>query len=180
MVRRPRPVEGRPSAITEVLTDFDRLEESAAFEGVQQVFCALGTTIRRAGSQPAFRVVDHDYPLRLARIALARGASHYLLVSAVGASPASRVFYNRVKGEVETAILALGYRSVTIARPSLLLGERAEFRLGEEVARRFSFLMPGRYKPVHATQVAAALVRAAREDRPGPRIIENQELRLAC
>ncbi len=178
LVRRPLPADTRLPRITEVVTDFGRLEESPALEGVQQVFCALGTTIRQAGSQAAFRVVDHDYPLRLAQSALARGASHFLLVSAVGASAASPVFYNRVKGEVEAAILALGYRSVTIVRPSLLLGERGEFRLGEKVAGWFSFLMPGRYKPVHATQVAAALVAAAREDRPGARIIENRELRL--
>lgn len=178
LVRRPLPTGARLPRIIEVVTDFDRLEDSPALEGVQQVFCALGTTIRQAGSQAAFRLVDHDYPLRLARGALARGASHFLLVSAVGASAASRVFYNRVKGEVDAAILALGYRSVTIVRPSLLLGERAEFRLGEAVAARFSFLMPAGYKPVHATQVAAALVAAAREDRPGARIIENQELRL--
>jgi len=179
LVRRPLPADARHPRITEVVTDFGRLEESPALEGVHQVFCALGTTIRQAGSQAAFRVVDHDYPLRLARGALARGASHFLLVSAVGASAASRVFYNRVKGEVEAAILALGYRSVTIVRPSLLLGERDEFRLGETVAGWFSFLMPGRYKPVHATRVAAALVAAAREDQPGARIIQNRELRRA-
>ncbi len=177
MVRRPLPPEARRPRVTEVLTDFEQLETSQAFLQAKQVVCALGTTMRRAGSPEAFRRVDHDYPLALARLALAQGASHFLLVSAVGASASSRVLYNRIKGELESAILALRYPSVTIVRPSLLLGERAEFRLGEEVARRLSFLMPGRYQPVAAWQVAEALVRAARDDHPGVRIIENRELR---
>ncbi len=177
LVRRPLPPEGRLRRVTEVVTDFDRLDASNAFNQARQVVCALGTTMRQAGSQDAFRRVDHDYPLALARLARAHGASHFLLVSAMGASASSRMFYNRVKGEVESAILTLGYPSVTIVRPSLLLGERAEFRLGEEIARRLSFLTPDRYKPVAAAQVAEAVVRAAREDRPGVRIIENPELR---
>ena len=137
----------------------------------------LFRSISVAGSQAAFRAVDYELPLRVARLARAQGATHFLLVSALGASAASRVFYNRVKGELEDALGALGFRSLTIARPSLLLGERAEFRLGERVAQPFGCLMPPRWKPVHARQVAAALVRAAREDLAGHRVIENIALR---
>jgi uncharacterized protein YbjT (DUF2867 family) len=97
-------------------------------------------------------------------------------VSAVGANAGSRVFYSRIKGELEEAITALPYRSTTIIRPSLLLGDRAEFRLGEELARRLSFLAPPRYKPVAASTVAAALVGAAKRDQPGHRIIESREI----
>jgi uncharacterized protein YbjT (DUF2867 family) len=98
-------------------------------------------------------------------------------VSAVGADAHSRIFYNRVKGELEDALRSLGFRSLTILRPSLLLGPRREFRLGEQVAKRFAWLVPGRYRPVDARDVAAALVRAAKEDVPGMRIIESDEIR---
>lgn len=177
LVRRPLAPAMRLPKVTEVITDFDRLDDSPAFSDASQVVCSLGTTIRTAGSPDAFRRVDYDYPLALARLARSRGATHFLLVSALGASATSRVFYNRVKGELESAILTLGYPSVTIVRPSLLLGHRPEFRLGEEIARRLAFLTPARYKPVAASQVAEALVGAAREDRPGVRTIENRELR---
>jgi uncharacterized protein YbjT (DUF2867 family) len=98
-------------------------------------------------------------------------------VTAIGADAESRVFYNRVKGELEDAIRALPYRSLTIARPSLLLGDRRERRLGEEIGKRVGWLLPGRYRPVHARHVAAALVHAAQKDAPGVRIIESSELR---
>jgi len=111
-----------------------------------------------------------------ARLALEGGARHFLLVSALGADPESRVFYSRVKGELERAVLALGYPGVTIVRPSLLLGDRQEFRLGEEIAKRFAWATPRTYRPVEARDVAATLVDAAREDRPGPRIIESAKI----
>lgn len=177
LVRRPLPESARHVKVVEAVVDFDALDRHRDLFAVDEVACALGTTIRQAGSQAAFRRVDHDYPLRIAQLARAAGARHLLLVSALGADPASRVFYNRVKGEVEQAVLALGYPRVTIARPSLLMGDRAEVRMGEVIASRFAFLVPGRWKPVHARQVARALVQAAREDRPGVRIMDNAELR---
>jgi uncharacterized protein YbjT (DUF2867 family) len=150
--------------------------ENVAFH-VDAAFCALGTTIRKAGSQEAFRRVDYDHPLAVARAARAGGASHFLLVSALGASARSRVFYNRVKGELEDALRGLGYPSLTIARPSILLGERAERRPGEELAKKIGWLAPSRWRPVHATQVAGALVDAARRAKPGIEILENPVLR---
>lgn len=178
LIRRPLAPASRAPRVSEAMVDFDRLDQVPALFRTDQVICALGTTIRQAGSRDAFRRVDHDYPLLIARLAFDHGATHFLLVSALGADAQSRVFYNRIKGELEAAILTIGFRSVTIARPSLLLGERGEFRLGEEIARRLAFLTPIRYQPVTSWQVAEALVRAAREDRPGVRIIENPELRL--
>jgi uncharacterized protein YbjT (DUF2867 family) len=179
MVRRPLPPALRAATTSKVEThviDFERLHEHTALLDVDQVICALGTTIRQAGSRERFREVDFGYPLAIARMAAARGARHFLLVSAIGADPDSRIFYNRVKGEIEEAVKALPFRSVTIARPSLLLGERAEFRIGEEIGRRLGFLLPGRYRPVAAAAVADALVRAAQQDRPGSRVIESREL----
>lgn len=177
LVRRPTADAPAVSKLEILVTDMMTLESQPEWFAVDQVVCALGTTIKVAGSQAAFRAVDYELPLRVARLARAQGAAHFLLVSALGASAASRVFYNRVKGELEDALGALGFRSLTIARPSLLLGERAEFRLGERVAQPFGCLMPPRWKPVHARQVAAALVRAAREDLAGHRVIENIALR---
>ena len=174
-----RPLESAPpSAKLEAhVVDFERLDDRAPLFAVDAIICALGTTIRQAGSQARFRRVDFDYPLAVARLGLEQGARHFLLVSSLGASSRSRVFYSRVKGELEDAVLALPYRAVTIVRPSLLLGARAESRLGEEIAKRLAPLVPGRYKPVPAAAVAAALVRAAREDRPGHRIVESPEIR---
>jgi uncharacterized protein YbjT (DUF2867 family) len=157
--------------------DFDRLDAHRDALVADQLICALGTTIKVAGSRERFRLVDRDYPLALARLGLEQGVRHFLLVSALGADAHSRVFYNRVKGELEDALAALPLRSLSIVRPSLLLGRRAEFRLGEQVLKRLAFLVPGKYGPVHARDVAAALVRLAKEDAPGRRIVESAELR---
>ena len=165
-----------PAGVTPTVADFEHLDRVGERLAVDHVYCALGSTIRQAGSQPAFRRVDHDYVVSLAKGAREHGASHFLLVSSVGADPRSRVFYSRVKGEVEAALQALGYPSLTIVRPSLLLGNRAEFRLAEVLAKPLGPLMPRRYRPVHARAVAATLIRAAREGRPGVQVIESRDI----
>jgi uncharacterized protein YbjT (DUF2867 family) len=172
-----RPLPNIASRIVARVIDFERLEDAAECFRVSHIVCALGTTIKKAGTQERFRRVDHDYPLTAARLGLREGAKHFLLVSALGASARSRVFYSRVKGEVEDAIRALPYHSVTIVRPSLLLGERGEFRLGESIGKLFAGITPRRYKPVQASAVAATLLRAAGEDQAGVRIIESKEIR---
>lgn len=159
--------------LDEHVLDLDAMEKRSGLFAVDQIFCALGTTIKVAGSQERFRVVDHDYPLTAARLGRENGARHFLIVTALGASPRSRIFYNRVKGEVERDILALGYPSTTIARPAMLLGERTEVRLGERIAARFSWIVPS----IQASDVARALVVLAREDAPGARIVKSRELR---
>jgi uncharacterized protein YbjT (DUF2867 family) len=163
--------------VRELLTDFDHLQDQADRFKADLVFSALGTTIAKARTRAVFRRVDFEYPLAIAKAARAQGARHFLFVSALGANPRSLFFYNRVKGELEEAILALGYPSVTIARPSLLVGERQEPRAGEEFVKRFARLAPSAWAPVRASQVAAALVRAAFEDRPGVQILDNKLLR---
>ena len=177
LVRNALPAELAGATVTVVQVDYDRLDPPPRWAEADHVFCALGTTMREAGSRAAFRRVDLEYPLALARAALGRGARHFLLVSAVGAAPRARVFYNRVKGEVEEAVIALGFRSVTIARPSLLLGPRAESRIGEQLGKVLGLLAPPRWRPVQASRVARALVSAASRDEPGVRIVENRELR---
>lgn len=133
-----------------------------------EVYLALGTTIKVAGSQAAFRAVDHDANLAVAKAALASGAKRAGLVSAMGADPASRIFYSRVKGELEQDLSRLPFEGVAIARPSLLAGARSELgqpsRAGEEWGNTlnslFGFLIPANYKPIAATDVAHALLSA--------------------
>lgn len=177
IVRRELPPALRLPGVEQRIADFEALGALDDIGPATHALCALGTTIRQAGSRERFRRVDHDYVVATAELGLRCGARHFLLVSALGADPNSRVFYNRVKGETEMAVRTLGYRALTIVRPSLLLGERGERRFGEELAKRFAFLMPGRMRPVQAGDVAAALVACAAEDRPGPRVIESDEIR---
>lgn len=177
LVRRPLPAACAGTRVRECIADFDRFGDHPGWFQVDWVFCTLGTTMRKAGSREAFRRVDYEYPLAIAKAAREGGASHFLVVSAMGADPGSRVFYNRVKGELELALRALDYPSLTIARPSLLLGDRDEWRLGEELAKRVAWLLPSRLRPVPASQVAAALVRAAHSPTGGVRVLENEALR---
>jgi len=183
-VRRPVSLEIHKFA--QLVVDFDRLQEHAQQLVADDVYVALGTTIKNAGSQDAFRRVDHDYPLEIARIAVRQGVQRFLMVSALGADAQSRVFYNRVKGEVETDIRAIGLPKVWFFRPSLLVGDRAESRPGERigvaVGKVIAPLMLGplrRYRPISVDAVAAAMVYAAtRNVQPG--VVESEEIaRLA-
>jgi uncharacterized protein YbjT (DUF2867 family) len=144
---------------------------------IDTVFCCLGTTIRQAGSREAFRMVDYDLPLSLGRHGLALGASHYVVISSLGADASSRVFYNRTKGELEVALQKQGWPRLTIVRPSLLLGARREFRLGEVLGAPLSRVLPGRWRGIEAATVARAMWRLAEAPGSGTRIVESDELR---
>ncbi|MGI8842849.1 MAG: NAD-dependent epimerase/dehydratase family protein [Gemmatimonadaceae bacterium] len=172
--RRPLPYELPKLDLR--LADFDHLDRDAGEFQVDQVICALGTTIRQAGSPEQFRRVDFDYTLAAARLGLERGAHHCLLVSSIGADPGSRFLYTRVKGEVEEALEAMPFVSLTILRPSTLVGEREDRRFGEEVAKRLAWITPRKFRPVLASDVAAELVASARADLPGVRIVESARI----
>jgi uncharacterized protein YbjT (DUF2867 family) len=144
---------------------------------IDTAFCCLGSTIKQAGSQEAFRTVDHDLVLAFARRARELGARHLLVISALGANPQSPVFYNRVKGETEQALQAQGWPQLTLVRPSLLLGPRREFRLGERLAAPLLRWLPGKYGGIEATVLARALWRLALEEGEGVRVIESDRLR---
>jgi uncharacterized protein YbjT (DUF2867 family) len=159
--------------VTGQVIDFEHLDRWEPPFALDTALCALGTTIRRAGSQAAFRRVDHDYPIAFAHRAKRLGVSTFLLVSAVGARADSGVFYNRVKGEVEDAIRAIGFERVVIARPSILLGDRAEVRPAELIGKWVSRFLPIRYRGIPATRVAAALLDRGWEAEPGIHILEN-------
>jgi uncharacterized protein YbjT (DUF2867 family) len=153
----------------------------AAFPTVDDVFIALGTTIKGAGSEAAFRQVDFDFVVNTARAAKAAGASRLAVVSALGADANSHIFYNRVKGEMQAAVAQLGYESIVIAQPSLLLGDRVA--LGQPTRSRemwaarllgpMSWMVPKAVRPIHARTVASALLTATLTAKPGARILKS-------
>ena len=154
------------------------------FEELDVAFCALGTTIRTAGSQEAFYHVDHDLVIDFAKNAKAAGAKTFVLVSSVGATPKTSNFYLRVKGETEHDLEAIGFHSLIILRPSMLMGERKEFRFGEMVGKGvmtiFNPLMIGpmaKYRGIQGSTVAKAMLRLGKEGLAGKHIIEGESLR---
>lgn len=168
--------------------DFDRLDrvlgDVRGSETIPlDVFCCLGTTIKVAGSEDAFRRVDFDFVVKTGRWARGAGARRFVLVSALGADPESRVFYNRVKGDAEQTLGALGLPSLVVLRPSLLDGERTEVRPGERLALRLTRpvrrLLPKSVRPVLDVDVAATMLSAARADR-APLLIESAQMHDAA
>lgn len=170
-------VLGRRSAgvthdkLREHLIDFDRPEVWASLVQGEVLLSALGTTIKAAGSREAQYRVDHTYPLRVAQAARDNGTGTYVLVSSTGASPRSRVFYSRMKGELERDVEALGFPRTRVLRPGLLDGARAEHRAGEQwmlrVLRPVAGLLPAAARPIHAEVVARAAIAAAFDPAPG-------------
>ena len=181
LVRRELPATHRK--LRQVVVDFDRLGEKAALFDVDDLFCCLGTTIRAAGSQEAFRKVDHDYPMELGRLLKEHGGRQMAIVSSLGADPGSRFFYNRVKGEVEEGLGAMGLPALQIFRPSLLLGERSESRLGEKIGsvvmKLVGPLLVGslrKYRGIRGADVARAMVRVALAEPSGRHIYESDRI----
>lgn len=154
-------------------TDFSALSGIHA----DDVFCCLGTTIRQAGTKEAFRKIDFEYPLELAKKLKVNNATSYHLVSALGADKKSSIFYNKVKGEVEAAIAEQHFQSYHIYRPSLLLGDRKEQRAGEDAAKVFykifGFLIPKKYQAIDSAKVAKAMLHMAKENKQGEFIHES-------
>ena len=172
--------------VREVVVDFDRPESLREHLAVDDVFCCLGTTIKKAGSQDAFRKVDSEIPAAAGRVARAAGAKQFLIVTAVGASAKSSVFYNRVKGEVEASIATLDFPGgLKVFHPSLIMGERSERRPAERVAMALMTatrpLFAGglaRYRAIDAVAVARAMLHAALREpaAPGVQVYEGARL----
>lgn len=159
--------------------DYDRIGRMSAFPRADDVFCCLGTTIKKAGTPEAFRKVDVEYVTRLAEVSVRASATQFLLVSAVGADARSSNFYLRCKGEAEDVVRTLPFKGVQIFRPSFLVGHRREKRSSEEfgisVAQALSFAMVGparRYRPIRADHVAKAMLAVARESPAGIHVYE--------
>ena len=180
-----RPLGITDERLVEHAVEFEDLGAMAGAIGeVDHAFCALGTTIRAAGSRPAFRRVDHDYVLAVAGFARQQGARCFLTVSSLGADPDSGNFYLRVKGETERDLHDVSFPRLVIFRPSLLTGDRGEFRAGERAGQLvFGLVSPllvgplGRIRPVSDRQVAEAMRQLALATDRGVRIVESEEIR---
>ncbi|ALI98418.1 oxidoreductase [Rufibacter tibetensis] len=169
--------------LQQIIVDFDNLEQYHHSLIADDVYCCLGTTIKKAGSKENFRKVDYTYVVNLAKITSRHFATQFLVVSALGADSHSRIFYNHVKGEMEEAVKKLPFTAVHIFQPSLLLGERQEVRLGERAAATFmktaGFLFNGplrKYKGIHAKTVAKAMLEAAKQDGGGVLVHPNEQM----
>ena len=178
-----KPLGEAHAKLKELVVDFEKLADHAADFAVDDVYACLGTTIKVAGSQEKFRRVDHDYTVAVAALAKKAGATRLALVSSVGATEKGGNFYLRVKGETEKDVRALGYDTLSIARPSLLVGDRKESRpleaAGIGVARALAFTMVGGlrgYRPIEAKTVAKGLVRATLDGAAGVRELAFAEL----
>ena len=177
-----RPTGRTHPKLLDLVVDFGSLEAELAGRSATHVFCCLGTTIAAAGSQEAFRRVDHDYPLALGRAARKAGTRKFLVVTAMGANPRSRVFYNRVKGDLEQDLRALALPELAVFRPSLLLGERTERRRGERLAMALAGPMKAlfwgplrKYRPIAASDVAGAMLKVALEQPVAPAAVTVYE-----
>ncbi len=169
--------------IEELVVDFNKLADFKNKIIGDDVYCTIGTTIKKAGSQEAFSKVDLEYPLSIAKVAKENGAKHFLLMSSLGANAASGNFYLKTKGTLENNLRDLNFDSLSIFRPSILLGPRSEFRLGEKIGiffmRLFSFLLLGslkKYRPIHVKQVAHAMVKAGQDEEKGLKIFESDKM----
>lgn len=173
------PLPQHPKLLAPVV-DYDNLPADASWWRANAVICTLGTTMKKAGSKEDFRRVDYEYPLAVARLARAQGTPVFVFNSAMGADVASRFFYSRVKGETEQALASCGFASLTLVRPGLISGERQEFRLGERCAewllKVLGPLLPKSWRANPAANIAAALLTAALEARPGTRVIPSDAL----
>ncbi len=167
------------SKLRNPVTDFSVLSDDASVWRADAVICALGSTIRKAGSEAAFAAVDRDLPIAIAKRARAAGARSFALNSSLGASHSGN-FYLRTKAQVEDGIRLLEFPRYTIVRPSLIDARRSETRPAERVgltlANLLAPLIPRRYRPVSAEAIAVTLLRYALDATPGERIIESEAI----
>ena len=173
-----RPLAFQHPKLKQAMIDFDR-PDPEIIRG-DDLFCALGTTLRKAGSKEAQYRIDCLYPFEIGRIARQNGVGQYLLVSSVGADAKASGFYLKTKGELEEKIGGLDFGHFVSARPSFLLGAREEFRLGEKIgivlAQVFKPVVPRRYRGIEAEKVARALIAKANEGGKGVEFVESEDL----
>ncbi len=177
-----RPISPH-SKLVNLIGSYDDVDELLKGKSFDDVYCCLGTTMKKAGSKEDFRKVDYDYPLRVAELAKKEGAKQFVVISAMGANPESSVFYNHVKGEVERDLRAIEFESLHIFRPALLLGPRDEKRLGEKlgqvVFKVLNFLFVGplqKYRAIDYRKVAQAMLAIGKEHSSGTTVHLSDEL----
>lgn len=184
LVRKPISLDN-PKADVQVVNFNDEKDIAARIDIGDVIFCCIGTTRKKVkGNKTEYRKVDYDIPIITARLGVQHGFNQFLMVSAVGANPAAANFYLQLKGCIEEDITALPFESIHIFRPSILLGKRTEFRLGENIGKVivkiFSFLLIGawrKYKPITAAQVAQSMVAAANKEVAGVHMYEYDEMK---
>jgi uncharacterized protein YbjT (DUF2867 family) len=181
IVRRPLGV--KHSKLDERVVDFDSLEKEKDLFAVEDVFCCLGTTIKKAKTKENMWRIDVEYPVSIARLASSQGARKFLLVSSMNANPDSPIFYSKMKGKLEEEIKQIPFETTAIFRPSLLLGERDEFRLGERAAAalftKTPFLFAGpfrKYKAIEGRTVASAMYQVAQKDTAGLTVYPSEKI----
>lgn len=179
LVRRATSFESEK--LEERMIDFDSFKEREIAPSVDAIFCCLGTTMAQAGGKDAFRRVDYEYPVKLAVFAQRQNIQQFHVISSSGASPTSKIFYSKVKGRMELEIKKLDkIRSIYIYRPSMLLGDRTEFRFGESLGKFFmkalSFMLPNSIKAVHANEVSYTMVNNALSPQKGVHVVSNSEI----
>lgn len=182
-----REVKYDDSRVEEVvLENFDELDSIADKFNVNDMYCCLGTTKKKAGSKEVYRKIDHDYPIKMAELAMKQpDFKQYLVVTAAGANPDSPLFYNQLKGDLEKSLRELNLNSLKIFRPSLLLGQRDEFRLLEEIAKYLSailtFFMIGSSTrglwSIYGHEVARSMLIVAKWEEPGTKIFSSKKMK---
>ncbi len=179
----------KPSGIThpkldEFIIDFNKLDDYRNLIKGDELFCCLGTTIKVAGSEAAFRRVDYEWVRWCAVSAYENHVKNFFVISSLGANADSKNFYLRTKGEMEKAVSAFNFNKTVIMRPSVLLGDRKEFRFGEAVGKffmiLFSVFIPKRYKAIEAEDVVAAMIKAANDEKVKSGTLENEVIRSYC
>ena len=166
--------------LKEIVFDFENKDSIQHIKKAEHVFCCLGTTIKKAGSKSAFKFVDYDIPLLFGRWAENISATSFSIVTAMGANPSSKIFYNRTKGLIEEEIKQLKIPTIQIFQPSLITGKRKEFRAGEIAAKiTFSFLNPlligkaKKYRPIAANTIAQGMLSELKKGKRGIAIIPS-------
>lgn len=180
LTRKPVAV-GDPRLENRVVDFNNAGEMRQALEGSDVILCAIGTTLKKVkGDRAAYRKIDFDIPVNAARLGKAGGCQAFILMSSVGARASSRNFYLQLKGQTEDAVRDTGIPSLYILQPSLLTGDRKEFRLGEKIAMKlmpvFAWAFPAKYKPVPAATVARAMYACACKREPGCHILQYREI----
>jgi len=178
-----KKLDWKHEKLRQQLVDFAALEQYESVFSVHDVYSCLGTTIKKAKTKENFWKVDYEYTMSAARLSQQKGVHNFLTVSSIGANPRSIFFYSQVKGRVEEDLKKLSLQGLHIFRPSLLLGEREEVRLGERVAEKFFGIMPflftgplHKYRPIAAEQVAKAMCKAALRNMIGVHIYESNDI----
>ena len=180
ITRRKIPNLEKKDFIKQSVHDFQDLEKMRQDLKTDILVNALGTTIKKAGSKDEFMKIDHDLPLEISRIAKEEGCRTMILISATGANSKSKIFYSRVKGMLEESMEEVGFEEFHILRPSLLLGKRTEARPSEYISKHImdhlSFLIPWKYKPIHASIIAKTIKCIIIEENSGKHIWEGRKL----